>query len=483
LGQKEVDDGNLFAEKACRTGHSDGPVIFWEWLLMSLKQVFRYIDEHSESFLRDLTRFVKQPSVSAKREGIQECAHLVEQMLLELGCSTRILPEKKGNPVVYGEIRTKNSEKTLLFYDHYDVQPAEPLEEWKFGAFSGRIHRGRIYGRGTSDNKGNIVSRIKAVEAFLKTLGEIPVNVKFVIEGEEEIGSPHLESVVQKHKNLFSNNGTIWEFGGTNYQGQPEVYLGLKGVLSVELRAKDASRDVHSAYAPLVSNPAWRLAWALNSLKNPEDEILIEGFYDQVQQASKKEIELLEKIPLEEEELKEDLGLKNFLEHRTGLDAKKALFLNPTCTINGFLAGYTGSGSKTVLPKEALLKLDFRLVPNQMPDEIFGKLVSHLRKSGFGDVEVLRYGSTEPAKTPLEETLVQVVVAAAEKIYRKEVVVFPTSAASGPMHLFRNWLNCPVVSAGCSHADARTHAPNENLTVDGFIKGTKMIATILNDFA
>ncbi len=483
MHQKEGDDGNPFAEKACRTVHSDGRVIFWEWLLMSLKQVFSYIDEHSESFLRDLTRIVKQPSVSAKKEGIQECAHLVEQMLLELGCSTRILPEIEGNPVVYGEIRTENSEKTLLFYDHYDVQPAEPLEEWKFGAFSGKIHRGRIYGRGTSDNKGNIVSRIKAVEAFLKTLGEIPVNVKFVIEGEEEIGSPHLESVVRKHKNLFSNNGTIWEFGGTNYQGQPEVYLGLKGVLSVELRARDASRDVHSAYAPLVSNPAWRLAWALNSLKNQQDEILIEGFYDQVQQASKKEIELLKRIPLEEEELKEDLGLKDFLEHRTGLEAKKALFLNPTCTINGFLAGYTGSGSKTVLPKEALLKLDFRLVPNQMPDEIFGKLVNHLRKRGFRDVEVLRYGSTEPAKTPLEETLVQVVVAAAGKIYGKEVVVFPTSAASGPMHLFRNWLNCPVVSAGCSHADARAHAPNENLTVEGFIKGTKMMATILNDFA
>lgn len=479
---EEVNGGNPFAEKAYND-HSCRPGILSEWLWMSLKQVFSYIDEHSESFLKDLTKLVKQPSVSAKREGIQECAYMVEQMLLELGFSTRILPEKDGSPVVYGELRAKNSEKTLLFYDHYDVQPAEPLEEWKFGAFSGKIHRGIIYGRGTSDNKGNIVSRIKAVEAFLKTLGEVPVNVKFVIEGEEEIGSPHFESVVRKHKNLFSNDGTIWEFGGTNYQGQPEVYLGLKGVLSVELRVKSASRDVHSAYAPLVSNPAWRLAWALNSIKNQEDEILIEGFYDKVEQVSKKEIELLEKIPLEEEELKEDMGLREFLHHKTGLEAKKALFLNPTCTINGFLAGYTGSGSKTVLPKEAMLKLDFRLVPNQMPDEIFRKLVGHLRKGGFGDIEVVRYGSTEPAKTPLEEELVQVVVGAARKIYGKEVVVFPTSSASGPMHLFRNWLNCPVVSAGCSHAGAKTHAPDENLTVEGFIKGIKMMATILNDFA
>ncbi len=412
-----------------------------------------------------------------------ECAKMVERMLRGVGFSTHIISEKRENPVVYGELKSRTSKKTLLFYDHYDVQPPEPLEEWKFGAFSGKVYRGRIYGRGASDNKGNIVSRMKAVEAFIETVGDVPVNVKFVVEGEEEIGSPHLGLVVKRHKDLFSSDATIWEFGGTNFEGRPEIYLGLKGVLSVELRARDASRDVHSANAPLVPNPAWRLVWALNALKNADDKILIEGFNDSVEPPSRKELKLLDGIPLEEEKLKKSLGLKEFLHGKTGREAKKKLLYNPTCTINGFLTGYTGAGSKTVLPKEAMVKLDFRLVPNQMPDEIFEKLVKHLYKSGCGDVEATQQGSTEPAKTPMTDRFAGVVVGAAEMVYGKKAVVYPTSAASGPMHLFRNLLDCPVVSAGCSHADAKGHAPNENLTVEGFIKGTKFMATILNDFS
>lgn len=446
-----------------------------------MKSVYSYIDQHSQAFIQELVRLVKQPSVSAKGEGMQECAEMVGKMLREAGFSTRMIPETEGYPVVYGELKSKNSKKTLLFYDHYDVQPPEPLEEWKFDAFSGKIHDGKIYGRGVSDNKGNIVSRLKAVEAFLETVGDVPVNVKFVVEGEEEIGSPHLDLVVKQNKSLFANDATIWEFGGTNYEGRPEIYLGLKGVLSMELRAKGASRDVHSANAPLVPNPAWRLVWALNTLKNEEDEILIEGFYDNVESPSKAELQLLDDIPLEEEETKESWGLKEFLHRRAGTEAKKMLLFSPTCTINGFLTGYTGPDSKTVLPKEAMVKLDFRLVPHQTSDEIFKKLVEHLRKKGFGDVEAIKYGSTDPTKTPVTEKFVTIVAKAAEKIYKKKTVIYPTSAASGPMHIFRNHIDSPIVSAGCSHADAKGHAPNENLTIEGFIKGTKLIATILND--
>jgi acetylornithine deacetylase/succinyl-diaminopimelate desuccinylase-like protein len=448
-----------------------------------MKEVYDYIDQHSQSFIQDLANMIKQPSVSAKGEGMQECAEIVEKMLRNAGFSTRLISEKNGNPVVYGEFKSEDSEKTLLFYDHYDVQPPEPLEEWKFNAFSGKVHKGRIYGRGASDNKGNIVSRVKAVEAFLKTVGSIPVNVKFVVEGEEEIGSPHFLPVIREYRNLFSNDATIWEFGGTNYAGRPEIYLGLKGVLSVELRTKGAARDVHSANAPLVPNPAWRLVWALSKLKNEDDKILIAGFYKNVESPSEEELRLLDDIPLEEERMKRSLGLKEFLGKKTGLEAKKNLFYSSTCTINGFLAGYTGSGSKTVLPKEATVKLDFRLVPKQTSDRIFEKLVKHLQKNGFEDVETIRYGSTEPTKTPVTNSFVSVVSKAARKVYGKKAVVYPTSAASGPMHLFRNWLDCPVVSVGCGHADAKGHAPNENLTIEGFIKGTKFIATILNDFS
>jgi acetylornithine deacetylase/succinyl-diaminopimelate desuccinylase-like protein len=450
---------------------------------MSLEKIYNYIDGNSEKFIKDLVRLVKQPSVSAKNEGLKECAEIVERVMKEVGLSTRILPEKEGNPVVFGEIKGKKAEKTLLFYDHYDVQPPEPLEEWIYDPFSGVIHDGKICGRGVSDNKGDFVSRLKAVQAFLETEGSLPVNVKFVVEGEEEIGSIHLQEVIEKNKKLFSADAAIWEFGGTDRHGRPKIYLGLKGVLSVELRAKGASRDVHSSNAPLIPNPAWRLVWALNTLKNEKDEILIEGFYDDVKKPSKEEISYAKEIPFEEEEEKKDLGLKNFLHNLSGLDTVRTLLFQPTCTINGLLTGYTGLGSKTVLPSKALAKLDFRLVPEQRAKDIFDKLLKHLKKHGFGDIEVIQQGSTEPTRTPPADKFVQTVIKAAEKIYRKRAVVYPTSQASGPMHLLRNILGYPVVSVGCAHEESRGHAPNENITVKGFIDGTKFMATIIKDFA
>lgn len=451
--------------------------------IMSLEKIYNYIDANAEKFIKDLVRLVKQPSVSAKHEGLKECAEIVEKMMKETGLSTKIIPEKEGNPVVFGQIKGKKAKKTLLFYDHYDVQPPEPLEEWICDPFSPLIRNGKIYGRGVSDNKGDFVSRLKAVQAFIETERSLPVNVKFVVDGEEEIGSPHLLEVIEKNKELFSADAAIWEFGSTDRHGRPKIHLGLKGVLSVELRAKGASRDVHSSNAPLIPNPAWRLVWALNALKNEKDEILIEGFYDDVTKPSREEVNYVKGIPFEEEEEKKDLGLKNFLHNLSGLDAVKTLLYQPTCTINGLLTGYTALGSKTVLPNKALVKLDFRLVPEQRTKDIFDKLVKHLRSSGFGDIEVIQHGATEPTKTPLSDKFVQTVIKAAEKIYREKAVVYPTSPASGPMHLFRNYLGYPVVSAGCAHAESHGHAPNENITVEGFVEGTRFMATIIKDFA
>ncbi len=450
---------------------------------MHLAKVSQYIDAHYEEFLHDLARLVRQPSVSARQEGMEECAELVEQMMRDAGLSTKILAEKEGNPVVYGEIRSDTSEKTLLFYDHYDIQPPEPLDEWISDPYSCEIREGTIYGRGVADNKGNTVSRLKVIQAFLETVGSVPVNIKFVVEGEEEIGSPHLAPLIRANKKLLSADAGIWEFGGTDRKGHPLIYLGLKGVLSAELRAQGATRDVHSANAPLIPNPAWRLVWALNTLKNERDEILIDDFFENLEPPSAEEIQYAEAIPFEEEEEKKDLGVEKFINNVTGVDAVKTLLYKPTCTINGLLTGYTGAGSKTVLPNKAMVKLDFRLVPNQMPDEIFGKLVKHLRSHGFKDIEAVMQGSTEPAKTPITEDFVQTVIKSAERVYGKRAVVYPTSAASGPLHLFRNWLGYPIVSVGCAHEESRGHAPNENITVEGFVKGTKFIAAIINDFS
>jgi len=450
---------------------------------MKIDKVYQYIDAHVGDFIKDLIKLIKQPSVSAKDEGTEECAKLLQKMMSETGISTKILRGKKGNPVVYGERKSKNSSKTLLFYDHYDVQPPEPLEKWTHKPFGGEIANGKVYGRGASDNKGNIVSRLKAVQTFLEVTSDVPANIKFFVEGEEEIGSPHLEPIIKKHKDLFSADACIWEFGGTNRSGQPNLYLGLKGVLSVELRAKGATKDVHSANAPLIPNPAWRLIWALNHLKDAQENVLIKGFYENVLPPSPNEIKTLKNIPLEEEESRKELGLEKYLKNRSGLEALKALLYQPTCTINGLISGYTGKGSKTVLPHEATAKLDFRLVPNQDSGEIFGKLVRHLKKHGFEDLEITKHGSTDPTRTPITDPFVKLVAKTAEKVYGKKVVIYPLSAASGPMHLFRRIMGYPVVSVGCSHPESNTHAPNENLKIDSFIKGTKFIATLISDFA
>ncbi len=444
--------------------------------------VYKYINEHAETFIQDLVRLVRQPSISAKGEGIAECARLVEEMMQEAGLSTKILMGEVGNPVIYGEVWSKNSEKTLLFYDHYDVQPPEPLEKWDYEPFGGKIVNGRIYGRGVTDNKGNFVSRLKAVQAFLETIGDVPVNIKFFVDGEEEIGSPNLAPIVEAYRHILVADAAIWEFGGTDRKGRPHLYLGLKGVLSVEFKAKAAKKDVHSANAPLIPNPAWRLVWALNTLKDEYERILIEGFYDNIVPPSAEETEFLRRIPFEEKELKEELGLKQFLKGVSGFEALKTWLYQPTCTINGLFAGYTGKGSKTVLPHEAVAKLDFRLVPNQKSDEIFDKLVRHLKRRGFGDLEIIRHGSTEPTKTSVSDPFVSLVAKTAEKIYGEKAVIYPLSAGSGPMYLFRNFFGYPIVSAGCGHPESNTHAPNENLKIESFITGTKFIATLISDF-
>ncbi len=450
---------------------------------MSLERIYDYIDINAENFVDDLVRLVQQPSVSAKGEGIEDCALLVEQMMRDVGFTTKILRCKNGYPVVYGELNRRRADKTLLFYNHYDVQPPEPLEKWTSGPFSGSKIHGRIYGRGASDNKGNLVSRLSAVRALLEVRDEAPINIKLFAEGEEEIGSPRLESIIKEHKHLLSADAAIWEFGGTDRFGRPNLYLGLKGVLSLELKASGASRDVHSANAPLIPSPTWLLVWGLSCLKDHNEHILIKGFYENALPPSAEDIECMGNIPFEEDELKEELGLSEFLQNKSGLEALKALLYQPTCTINGVMSGYIGEGSKTVLPHHACAKLDFRLVPDQKPSEIFKKLVEHLERNGFGDLDVVKHGSTEPTRTPVNDPFVKLVADTAEKVYNKQAVIYPTSAGSGPMHLFRNYMGYPVVSVGCSHPEANTHAPNENLIIESFVKGTKFIATLIEDFA
>ncbi|MEE8179076.1 MAG: M20/M25/M40 family metallo-hydrolase, partial [Nitrosopumilaceae archaeon] len=234
-----------------------------------MKKVLSWVDANIGELVSDLQSLIQQPSISAKNEGIEDCAKLVTKILKQSGIKSHILRLKKGiAPVVFAEVNSKkNPTKTLLFYNHYDVQPVEPIELWTDKPFSGKIKGNKIFGRGASDDKGELITRIKAVQAFLKTNGDVPCNIKFLIEGEEETGSEHIDNYLKKYKKKFSCDGVIWEFGYIDSKNRPIVGLGMKGLLYVELSKKESVRDAHSSLAVIIKNPAWRLIEAVNTLR------------------------------------------------------------------------------------------------------------------------------------------------------------------------------------------------------------------------
>ncbi|HIH96097.1 MAG TPA: M20/M25/M40 family metallo-hydrolase [Thermoplasmata archaeon] len=445
-----------------------------------MEQIFGYIDQNADRFIKELSELVNQPTISAQQVGIEETAELLKARMTRVGIKTRIIPIEGGNPVVYGEIEGEGS-KTLMFYDHYDVQPPEPIEEWESDPFNAKIRNGKIYARGVSDNKGNIVARIKAVEAFLKVRRKLPLNVKFVIEGEEEIGSPNLARFVEQNKELLKADACIWEGGPKDWLDCPTVYLGLKGLCYVELGVKGAKKDQHSSMATIIPNPAWRLVHALDTLKDDRENILIKGFYEGVEEPTREEEKLLGKIHLPEEKIKTELEIKDFLLELKGLDLVKRHLYQPTCTICGLGAGYQGKGAKTVLPREAKAKVGFRLVPNQNPFDIFKKLKKHLKNKGYSDIEVKLLGAEEPSKTPVGSEIANVVRDTAKESYGKDPVVYPINPGSGPMYLFQK-LGLSIASAGVGWTGSNGHAPNENIRIGDFIEGIKHVALILQKF-
>lgn len=442
-----------------------------------------YVKKNRERFVIELEDFCRQPSVAAQNSGMAEMAQKVFARLGELGADTQLIPVEGGHPVLYAEIGS--GARTLMIYDHYDVQPAEPLELWETPPWEPTIRGGKMFARGVSDNKADLLLRIQTIESWLKTEGDLPLKVKFVIEGEEEIGSPNLGKFVAQNRPLLEGaNGCLWEFGGKNIHEQPMLICGLKGIAYLELHAHGASRDLHSGQAAIVEDPAWRLVWACNSLKDVSDHITIDHFYDNVRRPTSLELEAAGKIPFDTDAELRNFGIDQFINNVRGVDAVKKLLYEPTCTICGIYSGYIGEGSKTVLPNHAFAKLDFRLVPDQTPERVYDLLRSHLDAHGFNDIEI-RFTETgeEVARSPLDSMIVQAAEAAARSTYGREPVVYPTSAGSGPMFVLCQQLGIPAVSSGCGYYDARAHAPNENIRINDYFEGIQFVHDLIKDFA
>ena len=443
----------------------------------------KHVDANMNSLISDLQILIRQPSVSAKNEGIEECANLVKKMLITSGIKSEILRLKKGvAPIVYGEvISKKNNSKTLMFYNHYDVQPAEPFDLWEYPPFSGKIKGNKIFGRGATDDKGELITRIKAVEAYLKTTGDVPCNIKFVIEGEEETGSAHIDRYLKKYKKKFSCDGVIWEFGYVDSKNRPIVGLGMKGLLFVELSIKESIRDAHSSLAVLIKNPAWRLIDAVKTLRDSNGKILIKDWYRDVKPLSKEDLNLIDKEPFDEKSFKKEFGIKSFVSNKKGLDAKKALVAGATCNIAGFISGYTGEGAKTVLPGEALVKIDFRLVPQMNPKKQVQRLKDHLKSKGFSDVKIKIFHGEAAARTKPSDPFVSKVKDAADESFGTSILNV-SNAGTGPMHSFVENLRAPCISIGSTYIFSRIHSPNEFARVDLLKKTTKCICLIMDKF-
>ena len=443
------------------------------------------VDVEMPGLISDLQTLIRQPSVSAKKQGLVECANLVAETMRKAGINSEVLylDDRSVPPIVYGEVKSRsNPNKTILFYNHYDVQPEEPLELWKDDPFSGKVEGNYIYGRGSADDKGELITRVKAVEYFWKKTGDVPCNVKFMVEGEEEIGSVHVDQYLTKYRDRLRCDGVIWEFGYVDAKDRPIISLGMKGLLYVELIAKGPVRDAHSSLAVLIENPAWRLVSALATMRDQNGKILIKDWYKEVRSFTKEELKVISNEPFDDKEFKQEYGINRLVKNAKGKDVKKALVGMPTCNIAGFNSGYTGEGAKTVLPALAMVKIDFRLVPNMVPEKQLERLKRHLKLKGFDDIEVKFIHGEAAARTPIRDPFVRQVQQAAKETFGNAITSV-SSAGTGPMYSFVKVLKAPCISIGGTYMFARIHSPNEFARIDLLNKTTKCIGRIMERFA
>ncbi len=430
--------------------------------------VTAYLDEHEGEAEALLGLLCRQPSVAAQGLGMGEMADLVEALLKETGFVTQRLYAEGAPPAIFGELRGR-SPYTILLYNHYDVQPAEPLELWKSPPFEPTVRDGKLYARGSSDNKGEIAARLAAIRALLAVNGELPITLHWVIEGEEEIGSPHFGAIAEKYAELLKADGCFWEGENFGPTGRPELLLGTKGLLYVQLDVQGVGIDAHSGSAPILPSAAWRLVQALATLRTADGHVRIPGFYDTVLKPSEAQLAALADAPDMDAELKEAYQVEEFVDGLSGAALRERLCFTPTCNIAGLVSGYTGEGTKTVLPAKAMAKIDFRLVPNQEPEDILAKLQAHLKNEGYDDIAITVFGNAEPVVTPMDEPLVQKMLKIAEGYNGQKPVINPIVGGTLPLlGALRRYVGVPGLSVpgNPTYWANGAHAPNEHIRLN-----------------
>ena len=446
---------------------------------MAIPDALAKVDSLSEKALELLKEYCRFPSISAKNQAQSETAAFVRRILSENGFEAREVPTVGGPNVVFGELHVDDRKPTLLMYEHYDVQPVDPLDEWKRDPFDPAIEDGKFYARGCADTKGNLVAQLLAVQAW-QAAGGPPCNLKFVVEGEEEIGSPHFRSFVDANKDILKADGATIEGGDHLHDGTPKIELGCKGILYVELTARTASVDQHSMYATIAPNAAWRLIHALNTLRNRDGRVTIPEWHEDARRPTAREIRYLKSSSFKAQALKEFWGARELLGGDNDYEVLRRLVYAPTCTICGFKSGFIEEGIKTVNPAVATAKVDFRLVPNMRIEKQLVKLVDHLKAKGFEDIAIApSQDSLQPAAIPMTSRVVKAAIKASIDAYGREPEVMPWSAGASTHGFFNETVGVPSLSGpGVSYDGSNYHAPNENIRIPDFIGGAKHMAAM-----
>jgi acetylornithine deacetylase/succinyl-diaminopimelate desuccinylase-like protein len=439
------------------------------------------VDNRFDGYVETLFRLLRQPSISAQGVGVDECAELVVEALQDAGIDAKIL-QTDGSPVAYGEVGPDDAPFTLLVYGHYDVQPPEPLDEWDSEPFEPTIRNERIYARGVGDNKGQFLGSILAYK-LLSDLGEVPtIKLKFLIEGEEENGSRNLRSFVNAHKDLLKADAFFAADGPMHPSGRPVVFFGVRGMLAAEVKVRGANRDLHSGnWGGPIPNGAWKLVELLSTMRTPEGRAAIEGFYEGVESPTEFERKLLSEIPFDEEGTKKHLGITEF-DGPADMSYYEKIMFQPTFTIAGLGSGYTGAGKKSVIPSEAVVRLESRLVPGQQPDKVLEAIEQHVRMY-IPDAEITKLAGQPPSKTSPELPVSRAAVASMEEAYGVPPVVMPLLGATAPNYVFTDDLGLPAIWTTYANYDEDNHAPNENMTLRAFRDGIVASAVLFQRMA
>jgi acetylornithine deacetylase/succinyl-diaminopimelate desuccinylase-like protein len=441
----------------------------------------RSIEQEALDLTRELCR---KPSVSAEELALGETADLVETLLTGAGFETRQLEVDGAPPAVYGEL-AGNGGASVLLYNHYDVQPVDPIELWDSPPFEPTLRDDRLYARGAADNKAEIGVRLATIRALREARDGLPLTIRWIVEGEEEVASPHFDAIVEQNADLLRADGCLWEGSGLALDGRPEIALGVKGNLAVRLDVQALSSDAHSGNAAVLPSAPWRLHAALEGIRAADGTVRVQGFHDAVREPSERARQAVaEQSPSIEDELREFFGVEEFVDGLTGQALRERLTFSPTCNICGIHTGYGGPGVKTVLPAHATAWMDFRLVPDQSTAEIFDLLRAHLDAEGFSDVALTLLASAEPAATAPEDAFASRVIDVAGRVIGKSPSIFPIAPASLPIVTsLQQHVGLPGLSAPDNpvYGGSAAHAPNEHVRVEDFAPAIEFTIAVLDE--